>query len=255
VTGRTENLAGSLAAARAQSAPAGERAAERTVRIAPVAPPPQQPAAPRRPPGRIVVQVPVPVQAPAQNATGGRSRIVLQLLSMVPVFVMVGAAIYFWRSYAVPSSGGNAPSETCSTAAVNAQGFSQCLLDFAKPVADKGNCRTDESRQTVPGQVVRVACTTGEYTVRYVQWATSGNVRGETVKLEGERNMTLGDWSGGGRSGKVYTHTVGGAATLFFTDTNPGVLSGEVSKADPKAPQPTAQQLVDFFEKNVKPGT
>lgn len=177
---------------------------------------------------------------------------------LVIVLVVAGYFVFFANNHGFPSA------SQCQSGQrqVDGKGFTTCLRQLAGAVADTGACvpeNTPQGGQALADlQSERVKCQLGgDYVVEYLH--ANGQVNADdTAKdaLQGiSGSQVRSDWSGNELAGHYVAAADDTEAILVFTVKDRplvGVLSKVGVSADAKV---TPDQLADFFEKNVQPGT
>ncbi|HEX6339985.1 Hsp70 family protein [Umezawaea sp.] len=189
-------------------------------------------AAPRKKPNRTVLL-----------AVGG---------AVVLVLAIVGGVVAF--------SGPDIPNaqECKADTATDDKGFTKCLRQLAGVVPDGGECKTGGSAgvsgvNAIKGSVVSCELA-GDYTVQYVltDTVTGAQQGADAVVGSLKADVVEARWAGNGLEGRYRSSADGGVGLLAFTATDRPLL-GIVSKTG--GGELTADEVADYFEKNVQPGT
>lgn len=236
-----------------------------------MSPLPRQPGPPG-PPGRWQ---PPPALRPAPAPT--RKSVRLPLLIGASVLVLV-VALVTTLVLVNRGSGGRGPAAggtmqqaaagdpaTCDQAGdKDKQGFTPCLRQLAGSVPDRGNCQSGLAgmgAQNV-GATAIATCFLQEgggaisgKTVIYYQGISYDAVKiGAETEMGDQRQIIDGTWSGNGLSGK-YVAGVGslGGILLFGADDRK-VCAMLISLDLSSKGRQTTQQVIDYFERNLRPG-
>jgi hypothetical protein len=138
------------------------------------------------------------------------------------------------------------------------KGFTECLRLLAGTIPDTSTCKAGGTPGVggvngIKGTVVSCAVK-DDYSVQYVLTETViGAQHGaEAVVRSLKTDMVEAQWAGNGLTGKYRAAADGGLGLLVFTADNLPLL-GIVTKSG--GGELTADQVADFFEAAVQPGT
>jgi hypothetical protein len=243
VLGRTQNMASSLAGARAA--------------VGVAAPPPMPPPAARppaaAPPPQLPPQAPMHFPPPPPRPGSNKNKLLIgaAVLAVIAVAAVVTILAMSGGGGGQPG-GGNTASNECASQKPDERGFTPCLKEIAGPVADSADCKPDTGANAslVAGEAL-VVCTMGDFKVTYRQWddisTREVSIRNITTKPDSQ----TADWSGGGKSGSYFTNMYGGTAQfLWVVKDRP--LGGEIDKTNIRD-QKSIDELVTYFNDNIKP--
>ncbi|ONI87213.1 molecular chaperone Hsp70 [Saccharothrix sp. ALI-22-I] len=138
------------------------------------------------------------------------------------------------------------------------KGFTECLRRLAGTIPDTSTCKAGGTPGVggvdgIKGTVVSCAVK-DDYSVQYVLTETVvGAQNGADAVVRSLKSDTVeAQWAGNGLTGKYRAAADGGLGLLVFTADNLPLL-GIVTKSG--AEELTADQVADFFENTVQPGT
>ncbi|MFI9006298.1 Hsp70 family protein [Actinosynnema sp. NPDC053489] len=138
------------------------------------------------------------------------------------------------------------------------KGFTECLRLLAGAVPDTGTCKAGGTPGVggvdgIKGSVVSCAVK-DDYSVQYVLTETVVGAQhgAEAVVRSLKSDMVEAKWAGNGLTGKYRAAADGGLGLLVFTADDLPLL-GIVTKSGGE--ELTADQVADFFESAVQPGT
>ncbi|MCS7476552.1 Hsp70 family protein [Umezawaea endophytica] len=148
--------------------------------------------------------------------------------------------------------------ECKSDTATDDKGFTKCLRQLAGVVPDGGKCETGGSAgvsgvNAIKGTVV--SCELAEdYQVQYVltETVTGAQQGADAVVGSLKADVVEAQWAGNGLEGRYRSSADGGVGLLAFTATDRPLL-GIVSKTG--GGELTADEVANYFEKHVQPGT
>jgi molecular chaperone DnaK len=196
-----------------------------------------------------------PYRAPAETPTSSKSRKPLLIgiaAAIVVALAVVGGIIFF--------SNGSAPAASCRSGnTTDARGFTPCLRQLAGAVPQHAQCVTGTGGVDigVPTQSsTLVTCQlggTGSHRVVYQQGGrnTSAASIMEILLPPDPRSLVQADWTGNSLSGHYETSVVGRTGVLVFSVQNSSVLGILTANQANLTPD----QLADYFQRNVQPGT
>ncbi|MEU4448659.1 Hsp70 family protein [Actinosynnema sp. NPDC050801] len=160
--------------------------------------------------------------------------------------------------YALSGSGVPSAQDCKNDTQQDDKGFTECLRLFAGAVPDTGTCKAGGTPGVggvadIKGTVVSCAVK-DDYSVQYVLTETViGAQHGaEAVVRSLKTDMVEAQWAGNGLTGKYRAAADGGLGLLVFTADNLPLL-GIVTKSGGEELSP--DQVADFFEASVQPGT
>jgi molecular chaperone DnaK len=142
--------------------------------------------------------------------------------------------------------------------ATDDKGFTKCLRQLAGVVPDGGECKTGGSAgvsgvNAIKGSVVSCELA-DDYTVQYVltETVTGAQQGADAVVGSLKADVVEARWAGNGLEGRYRSSADGGVGLLAFTATDRPLL-GIVSKTGGE--ELTADEVANYFEKHVQPGT
>jgi hypothetical protein len=142
--------------------------------------------------------------------------------------------------------------------ATDDKGFTKCLRQLAGVVPDGGKCETGGSAgvsgvDAIKGSVVSCALA-DDYTVQYVltETVTGAQQSADAVVRSLKADVVEAQWAGNGLEGKYRSSADGGVGLLAFTATDRPLL-GIVTKSGGQ--ELTADEVANYFEKHIQPGT
>jgi hypothetical protein len=172
------------------------------------------------------------------------------------LLAVVGGILWFGR-------GGTTVDASCSGGGTpDTQGFVPCVRQLAGAVPDHARCQAavgdKESAVSRLGSDP-VACQLGSgsdtYSVVYMKATGSAQrVVGQMVADSGG-DLVEAEWKGNGLTGRYEAGVDGGMGLLVFTVQDSPLL-GVLTRVDfSSGHPPTPDELADYFERNVQPGT
>ncbi|MFD0205454.1 MULTISPECIES: Hsp70 family protein [Saccharothrix] len=172
--------------------------------------------------------------------------------ALVLVLGVVGG-IFAFSGVDVPSA-----QECKNDTQLDDKGFTECLRLLAGTIPDTSTCKAGGTPGVggvngIKGTVVSCAVK-DDYSVQYVLTETVVGAQhgAEAVVRSLKTDMVEAQWAGNGLSGKYRAAADGGLGLLVFT-ANDLPLLGIVTKSGGE--ELTADQVADFFEATVQPGT
>ncbi|GAA2968178.1 Hsp70 family protein [Actinokineospora diospyrosa] len=192
-------------------------------------------------------QVPAhqPLPIPAQRQSSNK---VWYVATAIIAVVVVGIV-----SVIIATSGGSSLAADCTDKTTDEQGFTPCMREVAGSVSDH-NCEAGmdiNGSQPTPGAIAVTCKPDNGYYVLYHQFTSEDLVEANidaaftTVNIDG----TVGDWDGGGMSGKYHYADIGGGTGLLMFSVSGTPIMGTVMALS------GSDDLVGFFNDHVKPGS
>ncbi|HEX4221745.1 MAG TPA: Hsp70 family protein [Pseudonocardiaceae bacterium] len=187
--------------------------------------------------------------APQPNKKSKRVPIIIGVIVAVLVAGGVVGGIFLFGSKQTANS--------CqSSGSADSQGFTPCLRQLAGAVPQHAQCSSGTGGVDVgigrSGSTV--SCTMGSYRVIYQQGGPGSSAQSiiETLLPPQPHSLVKASWSGNSLSGQYEAGVVGQDGVLVFSVDNSdaiGVLTTHASS------DLTPDQVADYFQANVQPGT
>ncbi|GLZ34250.1 molecular chaperone Hsp70 [Lentzea sp. NBRC 105346] len=140
------------------------------------------------------------------------------------------------------------------------KGFTPCLRQLAGAVPDGSTCESAQSAQVtgmdeIKGTVVTCQVRDG-YAVQYIltETVTGASTNAEAVVKTFNTDRVEADWTGNGLEGQYRATADNGVGVLVFT-VKDRPMFGILTKSDGENAELSADNVADFFEKTVQPGT
>jgi hypothetical protein len=179
----------------------------------------------------------------------------------VPIIIGVVAAVVVAGGVAggIALFGGSSQAtDNCqSSGSADGQGFTPCLRQLAGAVPQHAQCApgtggTDIGVGTAGSTVV--TCTMGSYRIVYRQGGQNTSAQSviETMLPPQPRSLVKASWSGNSLSGQYEAGVVGQDGVLVFSVDNSDVIGILTTKGSSDL---TPDQVADYFQANVQPGT
>ncbi|NUT92562.1 MAG: Hsp70 family protein [Saccharothrix sp.] len=179
------------------------------------------------------------------------------------VFVAVGAAVVLVLAviggFFAFSGPGELTAQDCkSDTAKDDKGFTECLRRLAGTIPDTSTCKAGGSAGVsgiaeIKGTVVSCALK-DDYSVQYVltDTVTGAQQSADALARSLKTDLVEAEWGGNGLKGTYRASANGGVGLLAFTADNLPLL-GIVTKSS--GADVSADNVADFFENTVQPGT
>ncbi|MEJ2856152.1 MULTISPECIES: Hsp70 family protein [unclassified Saccharothrix] len=172
--------------------------------------------------------------------------------AVVLVLAVVGGIFAF-------SGPGELTAQDCkSDTAKDDKGFTECLRRLAGTIPDSSTCKAGGSAGVsgiaeIKGTVVSCALK-DDYSVQYVltETVTGAQQSADALARSLKTDMVQAEWGGNGLKGTYRATANGGVGLLAFTADNLPLL-GIVTKSS--GADVSADNVADFFENTVQPGT
>ncbi len=199
-------------------------------------------------------QQPLPSNFPsAQPAPKKKNKpnrkILIGVAALVVVALAVVGVVFFLPSSGVPSA-----QDCASVGDKDDKGFTACLRQLAGGVPDSNACKAGVETSGLDANAgLTTTCTLSDnYQVSYLQANSPDEATKQAQTVIGSLggDMLQADWKGNGLSGRYQAAVSGGTGKLVFTVQDRPIL-GVLSKVQSTTPDDVA----DFWEKNVQPGT
>jgi hypothetical protein len=192
-----------------------------------------------------------PSVQPAPKKKSNR-KILIGVAALVVVALAVVGAVFFLPGSGVPSA-----QDCASVGDRDDKGFTACLRQLAGDVPDSNSCKAGVETSGLDANAgLTSTCTlSDDYRVSYLQ----ANSPDEATKQAQTALGSLGgdivqaDWKGNGLSGRYQAAVSGGTGKLVFTVQDRPIL-GVLSKVQQQEAG-SPNEVADFWEKNVQPGT
>ncbi|MFI9817240.1 Hsp70 family protein [Saccharothrix variisporea] len=189
----------------------------------------------------------------AQEKKKANSKVLIAVgTAVVLVLAVVGGIFAF-------SGPGELTAQDCkSDTAKDDKGFTECLRRLAGTVPDTSTCKAGGSAGVsgiaeIKGTVVSCALK-DDYSVQYVltETVTGAQQSADALARSLKTDMVQAEWGGNGLKGTYWATANGGVGLLAFTADNLPLL-GIVTKSS--GADVSADNVADFFENTVQPGT
>ncbi|MEU7528158.1 Hsp70 family protein [Saccharothrix sp. NPDC042600] len=179
------------------------------------------------------------------------------------VYLAVGAAVVLVLAVVggifVLNGPGELTAQDCKNdTAKDDKGFTECLRRLAGTIPDTSTCKAGGSAGVsgiaeIKGTVVSCALK-DDYSVQYVltETVTGAQQSADALARSLKTDMVEAEWGGNGLKGKYRATANGGVGLLAFTADNLPLL-GIVTKSS--GDDVSADNVADFFENTVQPGT
>lgn len=191
-------------------------------------------------------------QAKPERKKPNRTVLISAGAAVVLVLAVVGG-IFALNGVSVPSA-----QECKNDTQQDDKGFTECLRLLAGTIPDTSTCKAGGTPGVggvdgIKGTVVSCAVK-DDYSVQYVLTETVVGAQhgAEAVVRSLKTDMVEAQWAGNGLTGKYRAAADGGLGLLVFTADDLPLL-GIVTKSGGE--ELTADQVADFFEATVQPGT
>lgn len=191
-------------------------------------------------------------QAKPERKKPNRTVLISAGAAVVLVLAVVGG-IFALNGVSVPSA-----QECKNDTQQDDKGFTECLRLLAGTIPDTSTCKAGGTPGVggvdgIKGSVVSCAVK-DDYSVQYVLTETVVGAQhgAEAVVRSLKTDMVEAQWAGNGLTGKYRAAADGGLGLLVFTADDLPLL-GIVTKSGGE--ELTADQVADFFEATVQPGT
>ncbi|GAA4006904.1 Hsp70 family protein [Allokutzneria multivorans] len=195
-------------------------------------------------------------QQPKKN-----SKLLIGVASSVVVVLAVVLGIVLLGGSGLPSAG-----DCAKPGEADPKGFTSCMRQLAGDLADNVECQPGVSglAQNALGRIqgVKVTCQlpagngAPTLTIAYAHAGSMEVVQGIANSVVGESRteQVEADWGGNGLTGHYQATTNESVGYLVFTVKDRPVL-GMMTVINPSGAGPKANELADYFEKQVQPGT
>ncbi len=193
-----------------------------------------------------------PAPAPVPEKKGNR-----KLLLTVGAFVVVAAVAVGAFFLLRPGSDVPTAADCQSVADKDGKGFTKCLRQLAGGVPDTASCKDGPESSGIDANVGLITTCTlpDQYEVTYLQANSQAVATQEADKVAGSLggDRVQADWKGNGLTGQYKAAVSGGTGKLVFTVQDRPIV-GVLSKVELRGAY-TPDDLANFFEKSVQPGT
>ncbi|MBC6451744.1 Hsp70 family protein, partial [Actinokineospora xionganensis] len=202
---------------------------------------------------------PAPPRFPTQSApqVKPQSNKVWYLATAVVAVVVIGIVSVIIAT--TGSSGGL--TADCSDKQTDGKGFTPCMREVAGTVATKGDCASGANfggqAIATPGATSATCKLNGNYLAIYIQFDSAdvvdANVQTALTSLKaGAKNVSDGDWTGGGMSGKYHSVEIAtGAEMLIYTVENTPIMGWVIATGAVSG----KTKLLSYFNEHIKPGS
>ncbi|NUT99864.1 MAG: Hsp70 family protein [Saccharothrix sp.] len=179
------------------------------------------------------------------------------------VFIAVGAAVVLVLAvvggiFAFSGPGELTAQDCKNDTAKDDKGFTECLRRLAGTIPDSSTCKAGGSAGVsgiaeIKGTVVSCALK-DDYSVQYVltETVTGAQQSADALARSLKTDLVEAEWGGNGLKGTYRASANGGVGLLAFTADNLPLL-GIVTKSS--GADVSADNVADFFENTVQPGT
>jgi actin-like ATPase involved in cell morphogenesis len=243
---------------RTQNVPSALSEDQPTTTMAPVARPAYRPptASPSTgfPAPQQAFQQPLPSNFPSAQPAPKKSnrKLLIGVAALVVVALAVAGAVFFLPSSSVPSA------EDCASVGDrDDKGFTACLRQLAGGVPDRNSCKAGVETSGLDANAgLTSTCTLGDdYQVSYLQANSADEATKQAQTALGSLggDIVQADWKGNGLSGQYQAAASGGTGKLVFTVQDRPIL-GVLSKVRQRE-SGSPNEVADYWEKNVQPGT
>lgn len=218
-----------------------------------IAPPaPVRPPAPWQPPRKAGVRTPLLV--------GGGVGVLVAALVITLIAVTRGGSGTPVASGTTTEAAAQAAAACESGAEPDADGFTSCLRRLAGRVPDEGTCHSGmdgplqqgAAKATVTCSLPTDSATSGTSVVYYDGVSFDVLELGVDSQLTGPR--TEGTWSGGGFTGRYVAGAASAGMGIMLFGAEDSQVCGLLVSLSLGGDDPSLDELVDYFEQNVKPG-
>lgn len=197
-----------------------------------------------------------PRPTPAQKKPARTKMVIIGVVAAVVVAggVVGGIALFGGSSQAANNCQSSADGGSGSA---DAQGFTPCLRQLAGAVPQHAQCATGTGGTDVgvatAGSTV-VTCTMGNYRIVYRQGGPNTSAQSiiETMLPPQPRSLVRASWTGNSLSGQYEASAAGQDGVLVFSVDNSDALGILTTKGSGDL---TPDQVADYFQANVQPGT
>ena len=209
--------------------------------------------------GPISQPAPMPYGYPNyQQQPAPRAPVQQQKSKRVPIIIGVVAALVIAGGVVggIALFGGSSQANSCQgTGSADAQGFTPCLRQLAGAVPQHARCAPGGTGLGIgtAGATV-VTCTMGNYRIVYRQGGQTTSAQSiiETVLPPQPHSLVKASWTGNSLSGQYEAGVVGQDGVLVFSVDNSDAIGILTTTA---AADLTPDQVADYFQANVQPGT
>jgi hypothetical protein len=189
-----------------------------------------------------------PIPVPKKKAN--RKLLIGAVVLVVVALAAVGAIFLL-------NPGGPSAEECASVGARDDKGFTTCLRQLAGGVPDSNSCKQGVETSGLDANAgLTATCTLGgDYQVSYLQANSPDEAKTQAQNVVNSLggNIVQAGWTGNGLAGQYQAAVANGTGKLLFTVQDRQIL-GVLSKLKPdEAGSP--DEIADFWEKNVQPGT
>ncbi len=139
----------------------------------------------------------------------------------------------------------------------DAQGFTPCMRQLAGAVPQHAQCSPGTGGVDIgisTGGTTVVTCTMGSYRVIYQQGGQNASAQSiiETMLPPQPRSLVKASWTGNDLSGQYEVSVVGQQGVLVFSVDNSDTVGVVTTKGSSDL---TPDQVADYFQANIQPGT
>jgi hypothetical protein len=157
----------------------------------------------------------------------------------------------------LPSSGVPSAEDCASVGDRDDKGFTACLRQLAGGVPDRNSCKAGVETSGLDANAgLTSTCTLSEdYRVSYLQANSADEATKQAQAALGSLggDIVQADWKGNGLSGRYQAAVSGSTGKLVFTVQDRPIL-GVLSKVQQRE-SGSPNEVADYWEKNVQPGT
>jgi hypothetical protein len=243
---------------RTQNVPSALSEDQPTTTMAPIARPAYRPPAASPSAGfpapQQAFQQPLPSNFPSAQPTPKKSnrKILVGVGALAVVALAVVGAVVFLPSSGVPSA------EDCASVGDrDDKGFTACLRQLAGGVPDRNSCKAGVETSGLDANAgLTSTCTlSDDYRVSYLQANSADEATKQAQAALGSLggDIVQADWKGNGLSGRYQAAVSGSTGKLVFTVQDRPIL-GVLSKVQQRE-SGSPNEVADYWEKNVQPGT
>ncbi|MET0237382.1 MAG: Hsp70 family protein [Kibdelosporangium sp.] len=201
-------------------------------------------------------QAPLPSNFPSVKAAAPKQKPNRKILIGAAALVVIALAVV-GAVFLLPSSGLPSAEDCASVGDKDDKGFTACLRQLAGGLPDQSSCKAGVETSGLDANAgLTTTCTLrDDYRVSYLQAnsAEEASEQAQTVIGSLGGDIVQADWKGNGLSGRYQAAVSSGTGKLVFTVQDRPII-GVLSKSQlPESGTPN--EVADFWEKNVQPGT
>jgi hypothetical protein len=191
-------------------------------------------------------------------ATGARNKVLLIGAAAVVTVLAVVGGVYAFGAGGMPSA-----ADCARPGSTDDKGFTPCLRQLAGTIADKNTCKrgfAGVNKDVADLSGVAVSCQVGSgsdtYSLVYTHASSAQAAQAEAdAQLERVHgNRVEADWKGNGLQGH-YRAAVDQASSVLVFTVKDRPLVGTLLRLGGRASTVTPNNMADYFERNIQPGT